>query len=59
MFAGINDAASIPPAVIEEMFNDHSEFTGIEFIPGNKRHGADAYFEDVVEYATLGGSSVI
>lgn len=47
---------AISPAIIKGMFKDYSEFTGIEFIAGDKKHGEDAYFEDVVDRATRGGS---
>ena len=55
-FGNENDPDNISPAVIEGMFKDYSEFTGIEFIVGDKKHGEEAYFEDVVERATRGGS---
>ena len=38
------------------MFNDYAEFTGIEYIAGDKKRGEDAYFEDIVERAKRGGS---
>ena len=38
------------------MFKDYASFTGIEFVAGDQKHGEDAYFEDVVERATRGGS---
>lgn len=55
-FGNENDSYNIAPAIIERMFKDYSQFTGIEFIVGDKKHGEDAYFEDVVERATRGGS---
>ncbi|QUH31150.1 type I restriction endonuclease subunit R [Vallitalea guaymasensis] len=55
-FGNENDTDNISPAIIKEMFKDYSEYTGIEFIAGDKKHGEDAYFEDVVERATRGGS---
>ncbi len=55
-FGNENDPDNVPVEVIEEMFKDYGEFTGIEFIPGNKKHGEDAYFEDIVERAKRGGS---
>ncbi|MEB9855553.1 HsdR family type I site-specific deoxyribonuclease [Bacillus cereus] len=55
-FGNENDPDNIPPEIIEGMFKDYSEFTGIEFIAGDKKRGEDAYFEDVVERATRGGS---
>lgn len=55
-FGNENDPDNIDPVIIEEMFKDYSEFTGIEFIAGDKKHGEDAYFEDVVARATRGGS---
>ena len=55
-FDNENDPDNISPAIIEGMFKDYSEFTGIEFIAGDKKHGEDAYFEDIVERTTRGGS---
>lgn len=55
-FGNENDPDNISPDIIKGMFKDYSEFTGIEFIAGDKKHGENAYFEDVVERATRGGS---
>ncbi|EPY2306202.1 type I restriction endonuclease subunit R, EcoR124 family [Clostridium sporogenes] len=55
-FGDENNPDNISPAIIKGMFKDYSQFTGIEFIAGDKKHGEDAYFEDVVERATRGGS---
>lgn len=55
-FGNENDPDNIAPRVIKDMFKDYASFTGIEFVAGDKRHGEDAYFEDVVERATRGGS---
>lgn len=55
-FGNENDPDNISQDVIKEMFKNYSEFTGIEFIAGDKKHGENAYFEDVVERATRGGS---
>ncbi|MCT4686455.1 type I restriction endonuclease subunit R [Vallitalea sp.] len=55
-FGNENDTDNISSAIIEGMFKDYSEYTGIEFIASDKKHGEDAYFEDVVERATHGGS---
>lgn len=38
------------------MFKDYSEFTGIEFIAGDRKHGEMACFEDIIERTTRGGS---
>lgn len=46
----------LDPAIIEEMFKDYASFTGIEFVAGDRRHGEDAYYEDVTERAKRGGS---
>lgn len=51
-----NDTDNISPVIIKGMFKDYSEFTGIEFIAGDKKHGENAYFEDIVERTTHGGS---
>lgn len=55
-FGNENDPDNIDPEIIKVMFKDYAEFTGIEFIAGDKKHGEDAYFEDVVDRATRGGS---
>lgn len=55
-FGNENDLDNIDPEVIKGMFKDYSEFTGIEFIAGDKKQGEDAYFEDIVERTTRGGS---
>lgn len=55
-FGNENDPNNVPPELIKKMFKEYSEFTGIEFIAGDKKHGESAFFEDVVERATRGGS---
>lgn len=55
-FGNENDPDNVSPDIIKDMFKDYSDFTGIEFIAGDKKHGENAYFEDVVERATRGGS---
>lgn len=55
-FGNENDPDNIPPEIIKGMFKDYAEFTGIEFIAGDKKYGEEAYFEDVVDRATRGGS---
>ncbi|PIT54503.1 type I restriction endonuclease subunit R [Snodgrassella alvi] len=55
-FGNENDPDKVDPAIINTMFNDYAEFTGIKFVAGDKKHGEKAYFEDVVERATRGGS---
>lgn len=55
-FGNENDPENIAVKEAAMMFKDYSEFTGIEFITGDKKHGEQAYFEDVVERATRGGS---
>lgn len=55
-FGNENDPTPLDPEVVKGMFKDYAEFTGIEFVAGDKKHGEDAYFEDVVERATRGGS---
>lgn len=55
-FGNENDPTPLDPKIIKGMFKDYAVFTGIEFITGDKKHGEDAYFEDVVERATRGGS---
>jgi type I restriction enzyme R subunit len=55
-FGNENDPTSIDPKIVESMFKDYAAFTGIQIIAGDKKHGEDAYFEDLVERATRGGS---
>jgi type I restriction enzyme R subunit len=55
-FGNENDPDDIPLDLVKRMFKDYSQFTGIEFIAGDKKHGEMAYFEDIVERATRGGS---
>lgn len=55
-FGNENDPDNIPQDIIKGMFKDYSEFTGIEFIAGDKKHGENSYFEDLVDRATRGGS---
>lgn len=55
-FGNENDPENIAVKEAAMMFKDYSEFTGIKFIAGDKKHGEQAYFEDVVERATRGGS---
>lgn len=52
------DADSQPtdPELIQKMFQDYATFTGIEYAYGDQRRGEDAYYDDVVERATRGGS---
>lgn len=55
-FGNENDPTPLDPKIVKGMFKDYATFTGIEFIAGDKKHGEDAYFADVVERATRGGS---
>ena len=55
-FGNENDPENIAVKEAAMMFKDYSEFTEIEFIAGDKKYGEQAYFEDVVERATRGGS---
>ena len=42
--------------LVKRMFKDYAEYTGIEFVAGDKKHGETAYFEDIIARATRGGS---
>jgi type I restriction enzyme R subunit len=55
-FGNENDPDNLPADLVKRMFEDYSEFTGIEFIAGDKKHGEMAYFEDIIERTTRGGS---
>lgn len=56
-FGNENDPDNLPREVIEAMFRDYGKFTGIEFIYGNRKQGEEAYFEDIVDRGTRGGSA--
>src|SRR5690625_1113881 len=53
---GDEEVNIVDPHVIEDMFKNYASFTGIEFVAGDQKHGADAYFEDLIARATRGGS---
>ncbi|NLB43448.1 MAG: DEAD/DEAH box helicase family protein, partial [Clostridiales bacterium] len=55
-FGNENDPDNVPPEIIEMMFKEYAEFTGIEFISGDKKRGEEAYFEDLAARGTRGGS---
>lgn len=55
-FGNENDPQNVSLTDVEQMFKDYAGFTGIEFVAGDKKHGEDAYFEDLIERATRGGS---
>lgn len=55
-FGNENDTDNVPVDLVKKMFKEYSEFTGIEFIAGDKKHGEIAYFEDIVERTARGGS---
>ncbi|KQS23544.1 deoxyribonuclease HsdR [Exiguobacterium sp. Leaf187] len=55
-FGNENDPTPLDPEIVKGMFKDYASFTGISFVAGDKKHGEEAYFEDLVERATRGGS---
>lgn len=55
-FGNENDLYNIALEVVDEMFEDYANFTGISFVPGNKTHGEAAYFEDLTDRMKRGGS---
>ena len=55
-FGDENDIDNTPVEIIENMFKDYGEFTGIEFLYGQSKQGERAYFEDIVDRGTRGGS---
>jgi len=56
-FGDENDPKNvIPDNFVKRMFKDYSEYTGIEFVAGDQKHGESAYFEDIIARAKLGGS---
>ncbi|MEK1466277.1 type I restriction endonuclease subunit R [Limosilactobacillus fermentum] len=58
-FGNENDPDNIAnPELVERMFSSYEKFTGIKFAFGDKKSGSDAYFEDLVDRATRGGSGL-
>lgn len=55
-FGSDEDPEPVDPKVIEDMFKNYASFTGIEFVAGDQKRGAEAYFEDLIARATRGGS---
>lgn len=55
---GDEETKPVDPQVIEDMFKSYGSFSGIEFVAGDQKHGADAYFEDLIARATRGGSGL-
>ena len=55
-FGNDHDPDNISIEVIEEMFDDYADFTGIKFLAGDKIRGENAYFEDLRVRARRGGS---
>ena len=50
---GANDSIT---KEMRTMFKDYAEFTGIEFVYGDRRQGENNYYEDLVARGTRGGS---
>lgn len=44
------------PELVRQMFKDYASFTGVEYAYGDSKRGESAYYEDIVERATRGGS---
>ncbi len=55
-FGNENDPDSLPQELVEKMFKEYAEFTGIEFVAGDRKKGEMAYFEDIVARTPRGGS---
>lgn len=55
-FGSEEETERVDPVIIQNMFKEYGAFTGIEFVAGDKKRGEDAYFEDVIERTTRGGS---
>lgn len=55
-FGNENDPDAVSEDITRKMFKEYAEFTGIEFVAGDPKQGEQAYFEDLVERATRGGS---
>ncbi|MDO4680683.1 MAG: HsdR family type I site-specific deoxyribonuclease [Aerococcus sp.] len=58
-FGNENDPNNVAnPELVERMFKSYASFTGITFSFEDKKRGGDAYFEDLVDRATRGGSGL-
>lgn len=55
-FGTDEETEPVAPELIDVIFKDYASFTGIEYSYGDRRRGEEAYYEDVVERATRGGS---
>jgi type I restriction enzyme R subunit len=55
-FGNEEETDRVDPIIVENMFKEYGSFTGIEFVAGDQKRGEEAYFEDVIERATRGGS---
>ena len=55
-FGNENDPENVSAEVMNTMFTDYEKYTGIKFTTGDKRAGEKAYFDDLTERATNGGS---
>jgi type I restriction enzyme R subunit len=56
-FGNENDPENVfPIELVKRMFKDYFEYTGIEFVAGDKKHGESAYFDDITTRTKRGGS---
>lgn len=55
-FGSSDERERVDSTLIEQMFQDYASFTGIEYVAGDHKNGEAAYYEDLVERATRGGS---
>ncbi|ODJ70816.1 deoxyribonuclease HsdR [Brochothrix thermosphacta] len=55
-FGNENEEGPVNAEYVAEMFAEYGQFTGINFIAGDKKRGETSYFEDLVARATRGGS---
>ena len=55
-FGNENDPDNVPLDLVKRMFKEYADFTGIEFIASDRKHGEMAYFEDIIERTIRGGS---
>lgn len=55
-FGSDDEKEPTDPDLIRKMFKDYAAFTGIEYAYGDSKRGEAAYYEDLVERATRGGS---
>jgi len=55
-FGNENDDENIAKKYVEEIFENYETFTSQKFVPGDAKHGEEAYFQDLISRTKRGGS---